>query len=223
MLVYLCKPPLPTCTNLYHVPFILGWQVQRLQTKVHDKQNFPYLTELYFYFEPSCHLDGGQVILVKTTSQFLSWGGNYAVLRQRRGNTRQIQFLGTCLAVLTQEVWTSDTGVHGPYMASLWASLSLSGSSRLLYLTYTTLLCLSDACCWVHTSPGCGNIRGHTEAFRCSWELCEDTSGPPAWAYPPSDFCFHSSTCHGTRRSRPLPAPHLPQRPRPFHAWTPQT
>lgn len=121
----------PVSCPLY--PWVAGTNL-RLQTKVHDKQNSPYLTELHFYFEPSCHLDGGQVILVKTTTQFLSWGGDYAVLRQGRGNARQIQFLGLCLAVLPQEVWTSDTvspdhtwSPSGPPSASpgtpaLWAS-----------------------------------------------------------------------------------------------------
>ena len=121
----------PVSCPLY--PWVAGTNL-RLQTKVHDKQKSPYLTELHFYFEPSCHLDGGQVILVKTMTQFLSWGGDYAVLRQGRGNARQIQFLGICLAVLPQEVWTSDTvsldhtwSPPGPPSASpgppaLWAS-----------------------------------------------------------------------------------------------------
>ena len=130
----------PVSCPLY--PWVAGTNL-RLQTKIHDKQNSPYLTELYFYFEPSCLLDGGQVILVKTTTQFLTWGGDYAVLRQGRGNARQIQFLGICLAVLPQEVWTSDT-----------VSLDHTWSPPGPHLT--TLLRPSDACCWGHSSPGSG-------------------------------------------------------------------
>lgn len=57
-------------------------------------------------------MDGAFFILVKTTSQFLGWGGDYVVLRQGRGNTGKMQFLGICLAVLPQDVWTSDIGAH---------------------------------------------------------------------------------------------------------------
>ena len=116
----------PVSCPLY--PWVAGTNL-RLQTKVHDKQKSPYLTELHFYFEPSCHLDGGKVILVKTMTQFLSWGGDYAVLRQGRGNVRQIQFLGDLPCCPPPRGLDIRHCVPGPRLVSPWASLRLPRSS----------------------------------------------------------------------------------------------
>lgn len=46
----------------------------RPQTGVPEKNNFPYVTDLYC-FEPSFHLDGEHLLSVKATSRFSGVGG----------------------------------------------------------------------------------------------------------------------------------------------------